>query len=564
MKKVIPVLVAIVLIFVVIAASLGMKIIDRYSYSKERANLEEYFHLSSENETAIVLQDEILEDKALLLDGVYYFGLDTVHRYFNERFYEDKGEGLLLYTTPYDIIRTNIGSSEYVQDGANQDAGYVIARYEGDMLYIAADYVKKFTNFSYETFTQPNRMQVYTQWGEQTLAEVSKDTAIRYQGGVKSEILKDVEAGSTVVVLEEMDTWVRVKTDAFIGYVEKKRLDNMHTEQMEAVTDYEEPVYTNISKDYKICMAWHQVMNQATNAMLSDALAGTQGLNTISPTWFSLSDEDGNFTNIASTEYVAQAHQRGIEVWGLVDNFNDSVNTYNVLSSTSKRTHLIEGLMQAAAACGMDGINIDFEAPQMGAEAGEHFVQFIRELSISCRAAGLVLSIDNYVPVGNTEYYGRAEQGAVADYVIIMGYDEHWSGSDVAGSVASIDFVEKGIQKTLEDVPPEKVINAVPFYTRVWKTEGGELTSSAVGMDAAEQFLAQYGVSAAWDEETCQNYAQFEDENGCLYQVWLEDEQSIEVKLNIMARYHIAGMGAWKLGFERPSIWNVIDGFLHG
>lgn len=564
MKKMIPVIVAIVLIILVVAASLGMKIIEKYSYSKERADLEDYFNLHEERETAIVLQDEILEDKALLIDGMYYFSLDTVHQYFNERFYEDNGEGLLLYTTPYDIIRANIGSTEYLQEGANEDAGYVIARYEGDVLYVAAEYVKKFTNFSYETYTEPNRMQVYTQWGEQTWAEITKDTAVRYQGGVKSEILKDMEAGSTVIVLEEMDTWVRVKTDALIGYVERKRLDNMHTEQMTAVTDYEEPVYTNISKDYKICMAWHQVTNAAANATLTDALAGTQGLNTISPTWFSLSDEDGNFTSIASTDYVAQAHQRGLEVWGLVDNFNDAVDTYNVLSSTSKRTHLIDGLMQAAAACGMDGINIDFEAPQMGAESGEHFVQFIRELSIACRAAGLVLSIDNYVPIGNTEYYGRAEQGAVADYVIIMGYDEHWSGSSEAGSVASIGFVESGIQKTLEDVPPEKVINAVPFYTRVWKTEGGEMTSSALGMNSVDQFLAQNGVSAVWDEETCQNYAEFEDNNGCLYQVWLEDEQSLEVKLNIMARYKVAGVGAWKLGFERPSIWNVIDGFLHG
>lgn len=561
MKKVIPVFVAIVLIFVIIAASVGMKLAEKYSYSKESADMEEYFGLQREEETAIVLQDEILEDKALLLDGVYYLALDTVHQYLNERFYEDKGEGLLLYTTPDDIIRTDIGSTVFIQDGAEQDAGCVIARYDSDTLYIAADYIKKFTNFSYETFTEPNRMQIYTQWEEQTLAEINKDTQIRYQGGIKSDILKDAEKGRQVIVLEEMETWAKVKLDGVIGYVEKKRLENIHTETMEAVTDYEEPVYTNISKDYKICMAWHQVTNTAANATLSDVTASTEGLNTISPTWFSLSDNDGNFTSIASTDYVAQAHQKGLEVWGLVDNFNDEVDSYSVLSSTTKRAHLIEGLIQAAASCGMDGINIDFE--QLSEDTGEHFVQFIRELSIPCRANGIVLSIDNYVPVGNTGHYGRAEQGRVADYVIIMGYDEHWSGSAEAGSVSSIDFVEAGIQRTLDEVPAEKVINAVPFYTRVWKTEGSSVTSDAVGMNSAEQFLANHGVSAVWDEATCQNYAEFEEDN-VLYQVWLEDEQSLEVKLNIMARYNLAGMGAWKLGFERPSIWNVIDGYLYG
>lgn len=308
-------------------------------------------------------------------------------------------------------------------------------------------------------------------------------------------------------------------------------------------------------------MAWHQVTTQAANAYLSDVMSGVEGLNTISPTWFSLSDNEGNFTSIASVDYVAQAHQMGLEVWGLVDNFNKEVDSYTVLSSTSKRARLIEGLVQAAAACGMDGINIDFE--QISEETGEHFVQFIRELSIPCRANGLVLSVDNYVPVGNTNHYGRAEQGRVADYVIIMGYDEHWSGSQEAGSVASIGFVETGIQKTLEEVPAEKIINAIPFYTRVWKTGGGTVTSDAVGMDSADQFLADHNASSMWDESTGQNYAEFE-EDGSFYQVWLEDEQSVEVKLNVMASYNIAGVGAWKLGLERPSVWNVIDLYLHG
>ena len=278
MKKLIPAFVAIVLILLIVVAGLGMKIIEKYSYSDERADLEGYYNLQSGSEVAIVLQDEILEDKALLLDGTYYFALDTVHRYMNERFYEDRGENLLLYTTPDDIIRTSIGSTEFIQDGAGQDAGYTIARYEGDMLYIAADYVKKFTNFSYEPFSDPNRLQVYTQWGEQTFAEISKDTQIRYQGGIKSEILKDITKGSQVVVLEEMENWIKVKSDAMIGYVEKKRLGDMHTESMEAVTTYEEPVYTNISRDEKVCMAWHQVTTQAANAYLSDVMSGVEGL----------------------------------------------------------------------------------------------------------------------------------------------------------------------------------------------------------------------------------------------------------------------------------------------
>lgn len=561
MKKIIPALVAIVLILMIVAASLGMKLIEKYSYSKERADLEEYFGLEEEDEAVILLQDEILSERALLLDDVYYFSLDFVHQYLNERFYVDESEGLLLYATPDDVIRAEIGAAQFVENGETKDAGYTIIRYEDDILYIAAEYVKKFTNFSYETYTEPNRIQVYTQWEEYKCAEIKKDTQIRYQGGIKSDILLDVSKGNQVVVLEEMETWVEVKAEGIIGYVEKKHLSDIHTETREPVTDYEEPVYTSQTRDHKICMAWHQVMNPTANGTLSEVTAAAQGLNTISPTWFSLSDNEGNFTSMASVDYVNKAHQMGLEVWGLVDNFGNDIDSHAILSSTTKRAHLIDGLVQAALACGMDGINIDFE--QIREETGEHFVQFIRELSIPCRANGLVLSVDNYVPIGNTDHYGRREQGIVADYVIIMGYDEHWSGSAEAGSVASIDFVEAGVEKTMEEVPAEKIINAVPFYTRVWKTQGSEVTSEAVGMGTAEKFLANHGASAQWDEATCQNYAAFE-EGGVLYQVWLEDEQSIQVKLNVMANHGIAGVGAWKLGLEDPAVWNVIDAYLHG
>lgn len=173
-----------------------------------------------------------------------------------------------------------------------------------------------------------------------------------------------------------------------------------------------------------------------------------------------------------------------------------------------------------------------------------------------------MLSVDNYVPTGYTDHYDRAEQGVVADYVVIMGYDEYYKGSSEAGSVASIGFVENGIKKTVEQVPPEKVINAIPFYTRIWETKGAELTSQAVGMDLAEEFVLNHNIETRWDEETCQNYGEIQ-EGDSFYQVWLEDEQSIEVKLNIMQKYNIAGVAEWKLGFEKASVWDVIGNYLN-
>ncbi|MDE6320318.1 MAG: chitinase, partial [Lachnospiraceae bacterium] len=194
-----------------------------------------------------------------------------------------------------------------------------------------------------------------------------------------------------------------------------------------------------------------------------------EGLNVISPTWFTLTGNEGEFSSFAAASYVQRAHEMGLEVWGLVGNVESvDVDMYELLSRSSSRWKLITNLVAAAQEYDLDGINIDFE--NLSLDAGEPFIQFIRELSIPCRKYGIVLSVDNYVPMNHTDHYDRAEQGVVADYVIIMGYDEHYNGSKEAGSVASINFVENGIKNTVADVPAKKVINALPFYTRLWET----------------------------------------------------------------------------------------------
>ena len=301
-------------------------------------------------------------------------------------------------------------------------------------------------------------------------------------------------------------------------------------------------------------------MSEAANATLDDVVRDTQGMNVISPTWFALTDNEGGIRSIASQNYVSRAHSLGLEVWALVDNFDNNVSSYEVLSKTSSRTRLIQNLMNEVLRYDIDGINVDFE--DLSYDAGEPFVQFLRELSIQCRLNGIVLSVDNYVPRESTAHYDRPEQGVVADYVIIMGYDEHWGGGGVAGSVASIGFVEDGIRQTVDKVPSHKVINALPFYTRVWKTREGQVSSEALDMETAQNFITNNNVEVYWDQETCQNYGQIQ-KGDTLYQVWLEDAQSIETKLTIMQKYDLGGVAAWKLGFETPDIWAVIAAYLN-
>lgn len=556
MKKKLPVIIAVVLIIVIVAITAGMKILERFSYSKERMDANAYYGLETGEEVALVLNNEIKEEKGRLSEGRCYLSLDTVHAYLNDRFYADYNEGLLLYTTPDTIIRA--------EAGAAGEEGYIPAFLENGTMYVALDYVKKYTNFSFTLYQEPNRAVLTTSWSEHQAADIGKDTAVRYQGGVKSDILMDVAAGDKVIVLEEMENWSKVATaDGYLGYVENKRLENRRSETLIPVTDYQHPEYTSIRRDHKISLGWHQVTSESANSTLESVLDGISGMNVISPTWFFLSDDEGNFVSIGSTDYVNTAHSRGLEVWALLDNFTYDVNTKQILSYTSKRAKLIEGLVKEALALGVDGINVDLE--QVSSDAGEDYVEFLRELSISCRANNLVLSVDNYVPKNYNAHYNWKEQGVVADYVIIMGYDEHYGGSQEPGSVASIGYVEEGISTMVQSVPPEKVINAVPFYTRIWETVGGEVKSQAVGMSAVQKFLSDRNIEVVWDETTCQNYAQVQ-EGDSFYQVWIEDARSLEVKMNIMKNYNLGGVAAWKLGYEKghPEVWEVLSGFTNG
>lgn len=562
MKKIIPALIAIALILLVVAGSFGMKLLDRFSYSDEKQNLEEYYGLSGGDtgSVAIVLQNERIDIQAKLIDGRCYMKIEDVQDLLNERFYYDTNEGLLIYTTPTQKIVAVVGTSDYLVDGQATAKEYAICIAEENSLYIALDYVKEYTNFSYELFTEPNRMQLRTQWGSKDSASIKKTTNLRIKGGVKSPILREVTENETVTIIEEMETWTKVKTnDAMIGYVENKFLKDRVTEEEIAVTDYEVPEYTSIHRDYKINLGWHAIYTESGNGTFDEVVNGTGTMNVISPTWFFLDGNEGDIKAIPSHSYVEKAHSRNMEVWALLENISLDCSVHEVLSYTSKREKLINTLMDYILEYDIDGINVDFES--LSSETGEHFTQFLRELSILCRLNGIVLSVDNYVPRESNTFYNRKEQGIVADYVIIMGYDEHWGSGGVAGSVASIDYVREGIEKTLQDVPAHKVINAIPFYTRVWKTINGEVTSEALGMEAAQNFISKYQVPVIWDEKTCQNYGEIQM-GSTLYQVWLEDAQSIETKLTIMKNNGLGGVAAWKLGFEDKAIWDVLDAFV--
>ncbi len=563
MKKIIPILIIIVLIILLGAGFVSTVLYDKYSYSTERADLEEYYGISEEEQVAIILQDEMLTEKAICRDGVYYLDLDTIHTYFNERFYLDNSfssQELLIYTTTDTNYRVKVNSNVISSEEGEETAEYPIMLYENDICYVAIDYVTRFTDMTYEVFTEPNRMQIYNEWPGKTVGTIKKDTQVRYRGGVKSEILTDVVKGDTVTILEELDSWYKVKTeDAFIGYVPKRHIKNIESYIEDRISTVEEIYYPAREMDSRISMGWHQVFNMTANDSVASVISGTN-INVIAPTWFLLSGNTGNYVCNASSSYVQYVHNQGIEVWAVIDNFNMACDLQEVLKNTSQRDTLISNLVADCKRYGIDGINVDFE--QVSPETEEHYIQFIRELSVACHKNELIVSVDNYVPTAYTAFYNREEQGRYVDYVVIMGYDEHTSSSETTGSVASIGFVEQGIIDTLEMVEAAKIINGVPFYSRGWSTKDGEISVQTLTMGGQEQFISNHGIYVEWDEQTAQYYGE-NTVDGVFYQIWVEDDESLQRKLDVMTKYDIAGVAQWKLGIETSDVWQNISNYMN-
>lgn len=572
-----PMMAVLVLAVLILAGIMFAFLYEKYSPSKERMSWNTYFEVTTGDEAAVILNDQMMDFKAKIIDGEPYVTTDTLYDYLNSRFYWDSQENLLLYTTPTELITASVGSNTYTVAKQSYTEDYTPVKVDGDTAYVALKYIQKYTGIQYELMTdEVNRVNIKTKFGTAETATVKKNGNVRYRAGIKSPILTDVAKGDILYVLEEKEDvgdWTKVRTsNGFIGYIRNKYLGQKGEETTES--NYTKPEYTNISKDYTINMAWHQVTNADANSKVLETIANTKGLTTISPTWFFLKDDDGNIDSLASQTYVNYCHQNNIEVWALVEDIThkDSITDKEILSRTSSRQRLVSNLIAKAIEFDLDGINIDFE--YINEESAKGYVEFLRELSIMCRLNGIILSVDNYRPAGHNRFYNRAEQGVVADYLIIMGYDEHYAGSEEAGSVASINWVREGIEETLKEVPAEKVINAVPFYTRLWEERPktaeelaqesdtddyvpNVVSSKAYGMDAIDKILATNGAEKSWDETTGQYYAEYVSD-GKTYKVWLEEEESIALKAALIKEYNLAGISAWKLGFERQDIWDTI------
>ncbi|MDO4265824.1 MAG: glycosyl hydrolase family 18 protein [Eubacteriales bacterium] len=550
---------AVLLIVVLSGGLFGGVIAKKYAPSTERKDLNEWFEVSG-NEARVYLNDALdREIVATVSGGTVYLPITWVSTNLNKRFYWQNGDGQLIYTLPDEVVR-------YTEESRETDGGAVYLLDESGNPLINLSTIEKYTDIRTDSFTSEadsaKRVFIYNDWSPIQLVTTKKAAQIRTKGGIKAPILADAAEGSELKVLETMDKWSRVvSSEGVIGFVQNKYLNDPSEKTL--ASSFEAPVFRHQELPEKVVMGWHMVFSKsAANTTLESYVENTKGvMNVICPTGIQIRDAEGNYENYIDETYVNSAHEKGLQVWVMIDNFNQpgglkDFSTKEYFAHAENRQSFIDRLIADAVQYGYDGYNLDFEG--LPSDAGPSYVQFYRELSVACRQNGLVLSIDNYVPYHFNDHYDLGEQGDFADYVVIMGYDEHTTGSEEAGSVASIGYTRYGIEETLKHVAPEHLINGIPFFTRVWKSSGPNLSSDAMGIIDAKAYVEAQGIELKWNVECGQYYGEKDTGTG-MRRIWMEDERSIAEKVSAIKEYKLAGVAGWRLQYEPSDVWDEMD-----
>ena len=547
-----------ILLFLIIAVAFGVRFYQKYSFSKERVDLNEYIGVKGDdvliyfNDEKQDVNDENVKNIAKCEYDTVYLSLSFVKAKLNNRFYFAKDVNKIFYCLSDEIKQS--GDTDIHQIG---NAPYVLFYEEP---YLLIDYVKDYTNMRYDKYIddENKRVFIYNDWDKMEIAHIRSREAARVQGGNKSPIVTDLHRGEEVKILYKMTKWVKVKTsNGYIGFVRKSKISKSVEEIPKS--DYLEKVRVGTKNKVKPCIGFHQVTNIYSTAKLPELLKNTKGMNVIAPTWFIIKDEEGSIMSNANDAYSQYCHSRKLSVWATINNFDQGkINNKVLFSSYATRRRLIDRILREVNVNNLDGINLDMEGIEK--EAGEDYTEFVRELSIELTKIGCILSIDTYIPYKFNSQYDLKEYSDFCDYVIIMCYDEHYDGSDEAGSVSSIDYVRDGIYLSLVDVDKDKLIIALPFYSRIWKTSNnGSVSSTAAGSLAIETSAIAQGLSFSFDEKTCQNYGSKTTLDGVKVECWLEDDLSLAYKMLEIKKAKLAGTAAWKLTQERENFFKIIN-----
>lgn len=579
MKKAVLGLILVVILGII--AVIGIKIYDNYQEKYRESEvvmpLDQVYQVPA-GEAMVIFDETVYEKNLLYENNSLYMDLDTVKEYYGLKLFWDEPGQQLYYTSPSKAYVFTPGSSEYLLNRAVETsaAPYCIVR--GGMPYVSLAFLCEYSNITYKFYENPARVLFTWSTDSFICADVVEKTAIRVSQDIKADLLTTLEPGSRIRFIDgggiQENGFVKVMSeDGVRGYILSERLGETYFNDPQFNAYTAEQPQPQLSSE-RIYLGWHLLYSKNEVDSLKKLLAENEDLTVVSPTWYFLNDTEGHFVNYDSNDYVSYAHSQGIQVWATLKNdtidgkFSCTDDSLKVLSSYETRNRLIDNVVGAVIACGADGINVDFE--MLSVATGVYFIQFLKELSLECKKAGIILSVDNYVPENYNAYYDLASQADFVDYIVIMGYDEHYAGSEEAGSVASLSWFTRAADNTLAKCPANQIIMGVPFYTRLWKeVKDGEnvklYVESTPNLREASQMVEKIGVEKVWKEDAGQYYIEYKTEEGT-FKMWLEDGRSLQQKALAIRERNMAGIAAWKLGDEAEDtwecLWEALDGKL--
>ncbi|NLV88379.1 MAG: glycoside hydrolase [Tissierellia bacterium] len=546
--------VILILVFLIITGAIGL-----YFYvEKYRPNTEV---ITFYDELYLIVEDELVDsiDPVIFNENVLYFSLPIVKHYIDQDIFYDEEEETLIITNEEKVLRyrldeqvATVNSKEFITDN-------VITEFN-KKVYIPIDILLRNYRVDINYFENTNAVVLDFTDYHYLKGEVILDKAvIRTDLSIKAPIIySELSIGTLVNIYGEYEQWYKVRTlDGVPGFIEKKFIKVNYDKDIFKVKINNDEV----KKDRRIInLTWDYTYSKVKN---TNNIGLIPGVNVISPTWFSITNEHGNIVDKGNKDYANKYLEYGYEVWPLIDNSFDPDLTHELLSKSSKREKLINDILDIYIDYGFQGINIDFENIHL--KTRDYLTQFVRELYPVFKDTGMMVSMD-VTGISTSENwslcYDRERLSKVVDYMMLMAYDQHWASSPVAGSVAEYPWVENSILGVLRYVPNDKLVLGVPFYTRLWIEKDGKLSSQALSMERANRFIEENNIELIWDENILQFYGQLEKDD-VTYKIWIEDSNSLEAKASLVHKYDLAGVASWRKGFETEDIWVSLEKVLY-
>lgn len=550
-KSKIGIIIAIIIIaLVLIVGAIGGYYVIKRNYIVSKINQTNLI-INNSNATSS------LKNNVYIKDGVVYVSKPDIYNFFDNTIIYDKNYNQVVTTSSTKIASLPIDSKQIQVNSSNTTikAGAIIL---DEVAYVPISELDEVYNIKTTYVESEDLVYIDSLDREQQTATLKKDSSIKYKPTIISATLAKAKQGDTLTIANRSDYpvpngWTRVRTkNGTLGYIQTGKLNEFKTirEKAEEKAKIEGP----------ISLAWDYYSEYVSAPTRTEKITG---VNVVSPSFFYMTKYSTTnvYENVGNEgiAYVNWAHENGYQVWPMFTNSNMS-ETSKMLSDYKSRQTVINQIIKYIKQYNLDGINIDFEG--MYEADKDNFSRLLIEIRPRLNEIGAVLSVDVTAPDGAPEWslcYDRYTIGKVADYVMFMAYDQYGVSATKAGTTAGHNWVEANVKKFLgqEEVKDEKIILGIPFYTRVWKENNGNVTSNVVNIGNVNNVIPS-DATKTWDEDLQQYYVEYK-KGGATYKIWVEDEKSIEAKLDLVSKYNLGGAAYWEYDRATNSIWNLIE-----